>query len=91
MNSTQINAKIKLKGYTSSLISEALNLTPSFVSSVIAGKQKSKRVAIAVAKVIDASIEEAFPNIVEYHPGYKKSDERAAKVAEIRAHLSMAS
>lgn len=84
----EINTKLAAKGYTATLIAEALSVKPASVSAVINEVSDSKRIAKAVATVLDLPIEEVFPNKPQYHDGYSRKAIRQQKVISLRQQLA---
>ncbi|WP_462171111.1 helix-turn-helix domain-containing protein [Pseudoalteromonas xiamenensis] len=87
MKSDEIKQAVANKGYTLSMIAEALGLDLSSVSGVVCGHTKSKRVAEAVAKIIEKPVHEVFPEVDYSRPKVVRGDERKQSVSQLRAFL----
>ncbi|EWH09841.1 hypothetical protein DS2_10337 [Catenovulum agarivorans DS-2] len=89
MNSEEIKQAISDKGYTLSMIADALDVSLGSVSGLIGGHNKSRTIAEAVCKIIEKPLEEVFPAIANSKRCVGKA--RKAKVAELRELFAQAS
>lgn len=90
MDKKQIKMELGQRGYDLSMLAEAINKSPSLVSKVLSRQARSKRVAEAVASILEKNIAEVFPDVPEYqHQIPAKTQERAARVEELRAKLQV--
>ena len=60
MKPNEIKAALMLKGIKQGEIARMLGITAAAVSSVIAGRYKSKRVKLQIAKILSKSINEIW-------------------------------
>ncbi len=60
MDPREIKAALMLKGVTQASIARKLGITPSLISMVIQGKEKTPRVRQAIAEVIGKKVEEIW-------------------------------
>lgn len=58
-----ISQAIKDKGYTLSILAEALDVDVSAVTSVVFGHARSRRIAESIAKLLGEPLEVVFPDI----------------------------
>ncbi|KZX01018.1 hypothetical protein JL49_08180 [Pseudoalteromonas luteoviolacea] len=93
MKPTEIKQAISNKGYTLSMIADAMSVKPSAISSVVNGTGRSKRIAQAISKIIDKPIESIFPNVSSYTQPAEiaKGEKRKQCVTELRQMLLAAS
>lgn len=84
MLATEINAKLAKYDCSVSLLAEALNVKASSVSQIINRQSDSKRIANAIAKVIQLPVEDIFPDKPQYHKGYSRKAVRDQKVNTLR-------
>lgn len=68
MDASEIKASLSTRGYSLSLIADAMERSPSLISKVVCRKATSIDVAKAIAKVIGKPLEEVFPDV----PGYQR-------------------
>ncbi|TMO54112.1 helix-turn-helix domain-containing protein [Pseudoalteromonas phenolica] len=89
MKPSEIKDAIDEKGYTLSMVAESLGVNLATVSGVIHGHSKSLRIANAICKIIEKSLQEVFPKTPTYiKPSYISGDARKAKVAELQQLLA---
>jgi Ner family transcriptional regulator len=90
MNATEIKAAIRQKGFSSALIAETLKTSPNAVSGVINRHTTSKRIAAAIAKIIDKPVTEIFPDVITYtDPAHIKNEKmRTQKGKELAMLLA---
>ncbi|MBD1584844.1 helix-turn-helix domain-containing protein [Pseudoalteromonas sp. S16_S37] len=89
MKSHEIKAAIADKGYTLSMIAEALGVNLASVSGVVCGHTQSRRIANAICKIINKPIETVFPDTKGYHtPLVLKGDDRKHGVAMLQQLLA---
>ncbi len=91
MNSIQRNTALREAGYNATVIAQAMEKNKSTVSAVISGKGISLPIAKTVALILNVPVEEAFEDIEQYQPEYSPAKVKAAKVAELKQRLDMAS
>lgn len=60
MNPREIKAALMLKGVTQASIAKKLGITPSLISMVIQGREKTPRVRRAIAEEIGKKVEEIW-------------------------------
>lgn len=65
MNAEKIYQALNDKGLNASIIAEAINVLPQSVAVVIRTGKGSKRIANAVATVLDLPLEKVFPFYAE--------------------------
>lgn len=87
MNKDQIKKGLASKGYDFSMLAAAISKSPSLISKVASRKARSLPVAIALAKALDRSVEEVFPDVSAYHSNAEAATQRAQKQAELAAKL----
>jgi len=66
MDRETIKFELKKKGYSLSMIADALNCSPVNVQQVIKRLNHSHRVANAIATVLELPITEVFPDVPSY-------------------------
>lgn len=69
------------------MIAEALGKSPSMVSKVVSGNARSQVVAEAVAKILNRSVNELFPNQYNW-VGKSRMKERDSRVRELKTLLA---
>ena len=57
----EIKAALNLKGIKMVEVAEKCNVKPTTVSQVIAGRSKSARIQITIAKIIEKEVGEIWP------------------------------
>ena len=80
MESHEIYEKLKSKDVSARMIAQVLGVTNQSVSDVIRNGRGSKRIAEAIAKVLDEPLEKVFPH---YAPKQTHQD----KVSALRNQL----
>lgn len=89
MDKDAIKQALHAKGVSFSMIAEALGIGPNAVSAIASRRGQSKRVADAIAKVLERPVEEIFPDIESYKRGRLPSgDAKDAKRAELAKLLA---
>ncbi len=89
MKPEEIKEALHRKGYSISLIAEALDVGIATVSGTVAGHTQSRNVAEAIAKLLDKPLIEVFPNQESYHrPPRLIGEARVAKLAEVKQLLA---
>ncbi|MCC5856215.1 MAG: helix-turn-helix domain-containing protein [Idiomarina sp.] len=90
MKPEQIKYAIYSKGFDLTMLSNVLDKSPSLISKVIHGKGRSYVVAEAVAKILEMSVSEVFPNQYDKYLGraYKSSKVFQEKQEELRRILN---
>ena len=88
MESKQIKKELAARGYDFSMLAQAIEKSPSLVSKVASRKATSRFVAAAIAKALEKSIHDVFPDVEAYHTGVVNSDERKQKQRELVALLN---
>ena len=73
-----ITAKLNARGFVSRA-AEAIGVTASTISQVIAGTTISLPTAKKIAKLIDTPVHLAFPNTPQYQPHYNLKKVNARK------------
>ncbi|MCL5049404.1 hypothetical protein [Aliidiomarina maris] len=86
MTKDQIKKGLTSRGYDFSMLAEVIERSPSLLSKVAARKARSLYVAEAIAKALDKSLEEVFPDVPAYHAS-SQVDARQLKRAELLAKL----
>ncbi|MDO4434003.1 MAG: XRE family transcriptional regulator [Alysiella sp.] len=61
MNAEKIYQELNRKGFDASMIAEAIEVLPQSVAVVIRKGKGSRRIAAAIAAVLERPIEEVFP------------------------------
>lgn len=88
MQPTMIKQKITAKGLSFSVIASALGVSPVSVSQVANRTATSERIAKAIAKALDLSLYEAFPEYRQKSPKSKMNkQEKATKIKELKKVL----
>jgi hypothetical protein len=85
MNYEEIKSALDERGYNVSAAAEVLGKSRTMLTLVAQRKETSRKVAVALAVLIDRPIEEVFPDVPAYHEDPKA--ERKRKVAEGRKKL----
>lgn len=88
MTPTEIKIAIAKAGFTQLDIAKALDANPSTISSVINDRYVSKKIALAICKVINKTPEVVFPNNEKYHANYNPNAESDQRVIELRQLLA---
>lgn len=89
MKAQEIKQAIKLKGYSLSMLADALDVNLATVSGVVCGHTQSRRVANAISKLLDKPVEEIFPNVESYsRPKFLKGALRQQGVEELKQLLA---
>lgn len=83
-----IKTELRKKGYSMSMIADALECTPVNVHQVCKGTNNSYRVAKAVTTVLDLSIEEVFPGVSSYQGVQTFTSSRQQRVEELQQRLA---
>lgn len=87
MSPKQIKTALALRGYSVTLVAQALYKTPGLISKVVNKKATSRPIAEAIAKLIDVPLEEAFPEVCETSRAKANELKRNEKLEEIRSKL----
>ncbi len=82
MQANEIYKSLEEKNISARMLASALGVTNQSVSEVIRNGRGSKRIAEAIAKVIQKDLVEVFPH-------YKKTDYRDKKIAELKEMLGV--
>ena len=72
MHHEDIKAAIRKKGVNQAQIARHLKVSEMLVSSVIAGKNKSARVAKAISKIVGVPVDELWPDTYAKKPAHKR-------------------
>ncbi len=88
MESKQIKKELAARGFDFSMLAEAIDKSPSLVSKVASRKATSRFVAMAIAKALEKSITEVFPDVEAYHYAPTNDEERKQKQRELVALLN---
>ena len=89
MKSQEIKQAIKAKGYTLSMLADALDVNLATVSGVVCGHTQSRRIAEAIAKLIEKPIYVVFPDVDSYaQPKLLKGALRQQGVDELKQLLA---
>jgi hypothetical protein len=89
MEAEAIKQALRDKGFTFALIGEAIEVNANVVSAVCYRRTISGKVAKAVAKALDKSVAEVFPDIPSYgQPSLPRGAAREAKAAELQQLLA---
>lgn len=90
MTKDQIKKGLAERGYDFSLIAKVIQRSPSLLSKVAARKARSLPAALAIAKALDCSVQEVFPDVADYHVKRLTTEkERAVKEAELKAKFNL--
>lgn len=89
MDKDAIKQALHAKGFSFTMIAEALGVGPNAVSAIASRRGQSKRVADAIAKALEMPVEEIFPDIDSYKrdrlPCGKEKDAKRAELAKLLA------
>jgi len=88
MTPAEIKIALAQQGVTQADISRALVANPSTVCSVIHSRYLSKKIALAICKLIKKTPEQVFPDTEQYHEGYSQTQISQLRVDEIRQRLA---
>ena len=89
MEAEAIKQALRVKGFTFALIGEAISVNSNVVSAVCHRRTISSQVAQAIAKALDKSVTEVFPDVPSYgQPRLPRGAARAAKAAELQQLLA---
>ena len=88
MDYETIKTELRIKGYSMSMIADALGCTPVNVHQVCKGSNNSQRVANAVATALDLSIEQVFPDVPSYADPQHFSTSRQQRVEALQQRLA---
>lgn len=88
MDYETIKTELRNKGYSMSMIADALGCTPVNVHQVCKGSNNSHRVANAVATALDLSIEQVFPDVPSYTNVQHFSTSRQQRVEALQQRLA---
>ena len=88
MTPAEIKIALAQQGFTQADIARALDANPSTVCSVIHGRYLSKKIAIAICKLINNKPEDVFPDQIQYHDNYNPVQNSQHRVDEIRQRLA---
>ncbi|WP_419149687.1 helix-turn-helix domain-containing protein [Pseudoalteromonas 'SMAR'] len=89
MKPSEIKQAIANKGYSLSMVADALEVNLATVSGVVCGHTQSRRVASAICKIINKPIEVVFPNTSSYHsPRVLRGEDRKQGVAQLQQLLA---
>ncbi|NOU53125.1 transcriptional regulator [Pseudoalteromonas sp. JBTF-M23] len=94
MKPNEIKQAISNKGYSLSMIADALKVAPSAVSNVVNGNARSERIAKAIAKLLEKPLKSVFPDIYSSSSQpkvVKKGEQREKCVVELRQLFAVAS
>ena len=83
MHPADIQCALKKKGVCMADIATALEVSSVSVSNVVAGKTKSRKIASAIAKVIDKPIDDIWPGV--YTDVYRRKRRAHALMALLAA------
>lgn len=87
MESKQIKKELAARGFDFSMLAEAIDKSPSLVSKVAVRKATSRYVAVAIAKALELSVVEVFPDVEAYRYAPTSDEERKQKQRELVALL----
>lgn len=62
MSTRQIKALLILNDISSASIARKMHVTPTWVSLVLTGRKKSKRIRKAIADAVGKTVDELWPN-----------------------------
>lgn len=88
MDYETIKTELRKKGFSMSMIADALECTPVNVHQVCQGKNNSYRVAKAVATTLDLEISEVFPDVMSYQNVQEFNTTREQRVEELKQRLA---
>lgn len=88
MDSKQIKMELAARGFDYSMLAEAIDKSPSLVSKVASRKATSRFVAAAIAKALEKSVTEVFPDVDAYRVTLVSDEERKQKQRELVALLN---
>lgn len=89
MKPEEIKEALHSKGYSLSIIAEALDVGIATVSATVAGHTLSRPIAEAICKLLDKSLKEVFPNEEKYHrPPRLIGEARVKRIAEVKQLLA---
>jgi Ner family transcriptional regulator len=66
MTPEEIKAVLKEKKITASMIAKAMMVKPATVSAVLNKRHPSKRIAVAICKVLDKPLDHVFHDVPSY-------------------------
>lgn len=85
MSPEQIHAALHQRSVSASQVADALNVSPQSVSSVIRRGRGSRRIATAIATVLEQPLDHVFP---AYADADRQRRDRAATVRALSQKLS---
>jgi hypothetical protein len=88
MDYETIKTQLRKKGYSMSMIADALDCTPVNVHQVCKGSNNSYRVANAVATVLDKEIKDVFPDVESYQQAEAFSTTREQRIEALQQRLA---
>ena len=87
MTEFQIKTLLRQSGVTMADVARTLDVSSQAVSRVIAGKDKSRRIAMTIAKFLNVPVETLWPG--KYPTHYKRQSSEQALLALQRAAASL--
>lgn len=89
MEAEAIKQALYAKGFTFAMLGQALQVNANVVSGVCYRRTTSLSVAQAIAKALDKSVPDVFPDVDSYQrPRLPRGAERVAKAAELQQLLA---
>lgn len=90
MKPEHIKAELTKRGYTLTMVAEAIGKSPSLLSKVVSGKAVSYEVASKIATAIEKPLAQVFPGTyaLKRQRDFKNSEAYRQKLGELRALLS---
>jgi len=88
MNYETIKTELRKKGYSMSMIADALGCTPVNVHQVCKGSNNSYRVANAVALALECEIKDVFPEVTSYVDVQHFSTSRQQRIEALQQRLA---
>ena len=88
MTKDQIYSELHRQGISARMIAEAMQLGQSTVSTVITNGHGSRRVAEAIAKLLDKPLTEVFPYYKASQAQHYRANQRQRQLAMLSGRLS---
>ncbi|WP_010603991.1 transcriptional regulator [Pseudoalteromonas maricaloris] len=89
MKPSEIKDAIADKGFTLSMVADALGVNLATVSGVVCGHTQSRRIAEAICKIIEQPLNVVFPEAKAYsNPRVLRGEDRKQGVAQLQQLLA---